>query len=220
MDKEETSMLLASALAEEFQMIDTYSQVLEVCFDNRVRDVLKKLVSDSRYHAREVSSVLLKESGNLEISRADKIIAEQVMRTPEFQLAKASVAWYKEKLSGMDFSSEDEILNASEITEKLILETLGAFKNSERKAHAIYALLNGALPAHTKTFSPIMNDELTHAGKLSALIYQIKTGRQLKQAQANSRTPVGMFYCAACLKLSDKGIGKCDECKGEIESLK
>lgn len=209
-----TANILTSALGEELQLINTYTEMIKLTDEPEVRKTLEVLVNDSKGHATKISDLILDVSSatSSELEEIDREVAKKVSKDSEFRLSKEAAIWYREKLSGlmkMDAKSPD----LKRMTKQAAILALRIHIDSEVTAYSLYGAVlprvgEGAKPI----IKSIMEDELRHAEMLNTLVWYLKTGERETKKSAGKSGPVIISYCESCRKLYRGDVKRCEEC--------
>ncbi|MFH0817684.1 MAG: hypothetical protein V1909_03555 [Candidatus Micrarchaeota archaeon] len=222
--------IILTALGEEFLMIDTYSQVREVCHNQKVMGILEILIRESQGHASMVSGIILElASGySLPLDDVDKTVVELSAKSPQFKLTNEASEWYKNRVSGiMDVTQEEDLFDAHESTNKVTIQALEVFEGSEKNAYTLYHALSEMHKSkvHKATFAKIASDELRHEKMLEALVISLKSGdynlrnQGEGEQETTEQTTLGLFYCVACLKIHKGDAESCGACGSDLKKL-
>jgi rubrerythrin len=217
--------LLTAALGEELQMIDVYSQMIEVTKSEDTRRTLSLLISESREHAFTASELLLELSSKYswELEDIDRKVAEQTAKNFDFKLSKEAIAWYKEKIGGLADSSMEDVVANMDTTKQATIFALDIFIGSERTAYNLYDIISRRIKGPSQPIiTKIKEDELRHANMLNELIWVLKKGKKEEKPRKVSMLggdASNVFYCAVCEKLYRKGLKECESCGEELKKM-
>ncbi len=216
--------LILTALGEEFQMIDTYSQVRELCHNQKVMGVLEILIRESKGHASRVSGIILELASkhSLKLEEIDQRVSELAAKNPKFRLTDEAFQWYKNKVSGLSDSSMEDFIESHDITLKATIRALDIFSGEEKTAYSLYHKLAEILAADSQKadVSGIASDELRHEMMIRNLVVFLKSNKEpVPEPEPKQQTTMGMLYCVACLKIHKGNAGTCESCGNDLHKL-
>ena len=216
--------LVLTALGEEFQMIDIYSSVRELCHNQKVMGVLEILIRESKGHASSVSEITLELASkhSLNLEEIDQRVSELAAKNPGFRLTGEAFQWYRDKVSGLSDSNMEDFIESHEITNKATITALDIFAGEEKIAYSLYHELSGILASgsHKAAVSKIASDELRHESLIRNLAIYLKGNKEPEpEPDPRQQTTVGMLYCVACLKIHKGDADECGACGNDLRKL-